>query len=268
MKNILAMWKCRNLSLKGKVTVINTLAISPLLYLANTIHVPPQVITEVKQIVVDFIWDGKPSKIAYNVLVQSIEDGGLKLVDFESKVKAAKIVFVKRLLDKSKARWKASAPTFLNTNNTHLYFQCNQSKTEKIKSKFYADVHNFWSEIQAIEQPTSAVIKNQVIWENRYITIQNKPFRWQKWLQHGIRHVRDILSDEGDFLSHEEINHRYGVQCNFLNVLQIRHSIPFEWRQILRQNPPNRTILEHFVPCNDSISPLCVCYTKTYMLGL
>ena len=73
---------------------------------------PAQVITEVKQIVVDFSWDGKLSKIADNVLVQSIEDGGLKLVDFESKVKAAKIVFVKRLLDKSKARWKASAPTF------------------------------------------------------------------------------------------------------------------------------------------------------------
>ena len=119
---------------------------------------------------------------------------------------------------------ESKCANFLNANNIHLYFQCNQSKTEKIKSKLYADVHNFWSEIQAIEQPNSAVIKNQVIWENRYITIQNKPFRWQKWLQHGIRHVRDILSDEGDFLSHEEINQRYGLQCNFLNVLQIRHS--------------------------------------------
>ena len=45
---------------------------------------------EVNQIVVDFIWDGKSSKIAYNVLVQSIEDGGLELFDFEVKVKAAK----------------------------------------------------------------------------------------------------------------------------------------------------------------------------------
>ena len=66
---------------------------------------------------------------------------------------------------------ESKCANFLNANNIHLYFQCNQSKTEKIKSKLYADVHNFWSEIQAIEQPNSAVIKNQVIWENRYITI-------------------------------------------------------------------------------------------------
>ena len=64
MKNLLSTWKCRNLSIKGKITVISTLAISPLLYLANVIYVPPQVITEVKDIIVDFRWDGKPPKIA------------------------------------------------------------------------------------------------------------------------------------------------------------------------------------------------------------
>ena len=31
---------------QGKITVINTLAIPPLLYLANVIIVPPQVISE------------------------------------------------------------------------------------------------------------------------------------------------------------------------------------------------------------------------------
>ena len=55
-------------------------------------------------------------------------------------------------------------------------FPVYQSKTEKIKSKFYADVHNFWSEIQAIEQPNSAVIKNQVIWENRYTPFRTSLF--------------------------------------------------------------------------------------------
>ena len=54
MKNLLATWKCRKLSIKGKVTIINTLAVSPLIYLANVIYVPPQVITEIKEIIVDF----------------------------------------------------------------------------------------------------------------------------------------------------------------------------------------------------------------------
>ena len=50
MKNLLSSWKCRRLSLKGKVTVINILAISPLLYLASVIHVPAQVIQEVNKL--------------------------------------------------------------------------------------------------------------------------------------------------------------------------------------------------------------------------
>ena len=101
MKNLLSSWKCRRLSLKGKVPVINTLAVSPLLYLASVIYVPAQVIQEVKKIVVDFIWDSKTQKVAYDIMIQSIENWGLKLVDFESKVKSLKLGFIKRLLQKN-----------------------------------------------------------------------------------------------------------------------------------------------------------------------
>ena len=87
MKNFMSNWECRYLSLK---TVINSLAISPLLYLASVIH-PCWVIQEVKQIVTGFIWNGNPPTIAYNVTIQNIENGGLRLVDFESKVKLLKL---------------------------------------------------------------------------------------------------------------------------------------------------------------------------------
>ena len=119
MKNLLATWKCRILSIKGKVTIINT--VSPLIYLANVIYVPPQVITEIKQIIVDFLWDGKPPKIAYNVLIQNIKKGGVKLIDFGSKIKALKIGFVKRLLDNSPGRWKSPAAYFYQTSNIKRY---------------------------------------------------------------------------------------------------------------------------------------------------
>ena len=108
MKNLLSSWKCRRLSLKAKVTVINTLAVSPLLYLASVIHVPAQVIQKVKKIVVDFIWDSKPPKVVYDAMIQSIENEGLKLVDFESKVKSLKLGFIKRLLQNKTGRSTAA----------------------------------------------------------------------------------------------------------------------------------------------------------------
>ena len=56
---------------------MNTLAI---LYLAYVIHVPPQVIGEVKEIISNFLWDGKPTKNVYNIIIQSIKNGRLNLV--------------------------------------------------------------------------------------------------------------------------------------------------------------------------------------------
>ncbi len=83
------------MSLKGKITVINNLALPPLLYVASVIHTPDIVFKEVKAIMLDFIWDGKPSRIAYDVLIQSIGNGGLKLMDIDTKVKFLKAVWVK-----------------------------------------------------------------------------------------------------------------------------------------------------------------------------
>ncbi len=70
LRNILNTWKGRKLSLKEKITVINNLALPPLKYVASVIHILDIVFKEVKAIIPDFIWwDGKPSRIAYDVLI-------------------------------------------------------------------------------------------------------------------------------------------------------------------------------------------------------
>ena len=123
MKTLLRLWKTRDLSLKGKVTVLNSLALAPLIYVASVIHVPDRVLLEVKSIIIDFMWGGGSSKIAYNVLIQNIEQGGLKLIDFESKVKSLKASWVKRLTDESGGRWKAASKYFLKTPDIKLFFK-------------------------------------------------------------------------------------------------------------------------------------------------
>ena len=236
MKNVLSSWKCRRLSLKGKVTEMNILAISPLLYLASVVHVPTQVIQEVKKIVVDFIWDSKPKKIAYDVMIQSIENGGLKLVDFESKVKSLKLGFIKRLLQNKTGKWRHTAAKFYKTNDLNYYFKCNRIPSN-IANKFYEETLHYWSELKEIRTPTVEIIHNQTVWENTYITISNRPYIWSNWAAKGIVQIHDIIKENGDFLNHSEIKEKYDINCNFLNSLQIRHSLPMEWRQLIRNKP-------------------------------
>ncbi len=69
LKTLLRLWKSRYLSLKGKLAIVNILALSPLLYLASVLNTPDNVIKEVKQYIVDFIWGGGLSKI-YDVIIQ------------------------------------------------------------------------------------------------------------------------------------------------------------------------------------------------------
>ncbi len=64
LKKKLAIWKQRSLSLKGKITIINNLALAPLIYCASIIDVPERAIKEINNIIQNFIWDGRTSKLS------------------------------------------------------------------------------------------------------------------------------------------------------------------------------------------------------------
>ncbi len=74
---------------------------SPLIYVSSVIDTPDTVLKEIDNIITDFLWKGKMHKIAKNVIIQRIGDGGLKHPDFKSKVKSLKLSWVKRLISKS-----------------------------------------------------------------------------------------------------------------------------------------------------------------------
>ncbi len=99
----------------------------------------------------------------YDVLIKQIE-GGLKLVDFEDKVKSLKVKWVKCLTkDEKEAVW----PLLLHfiKQNLSQHFLFNQEKI-KMELNVYEDIHNFWSELQGVEMAKVDSILNQVIWNN------------------------------------------------------------------------------------------------------
>ncbi len=267
MKSLLCSWKCRKLSLKGKITVVNILALSPLLYVSSVLHVPQRVFKEVKDIVMDFLWDGKPAKIAYNTLIQDIKKGGLKLVDFETKTKSLKATWIKRLVDKNTTKWKAAALTFFKSRDMGFYFSCNNSK-KKIYPLFYQDIQNVWSDVTKMKTMDPINVLNQTLWNNRYILINKKPVIWDKWIKCGITKLVHLVNEEGNFFSYTELNHVYNVNCNFLNVMQLIDSIPAEWKKVVKNYKQSCMFQPESIVVNGNFWPLSKLKSKDVYIKL
>ncbi len=55
----------------------------------------------------------------------------------------------------------------------------------------------------------------------------------EKCVMKGITKIGDITDDQGMFLIYSEINQTINLECNFLEVLQIRQSIPSRRREVI-----------------------------------
>ena len=64
------------------------------------------VVEEISKIQTDIILRGKRPKIKHSSLIGNFENSGLKDIDIESKLKALKLSWTKRLLDSSFPPWK------------------------------------------------------------------------------------------------------------------------------------------------------------------
>ena len=56
-ENVLKVWRTRNLTVQGKITIFKTLAISKVIHLALVTNVPLVIIVQLNEIQKDFIWN-------------------------------------------------------------------------------------------------------------------------------------------------------------------------------------------------------------------
>ena len=72
-----------------------SLLASQLVYISTCADIPSKNLKQIDAIIMKFIWQGRPPKVAKNVLMQDIESGGLKAVSVDLLYKAQKIVWAK-----------------------------------------------------------------------------------------------------------------------------------------------------------------------------
>ena len=99
VENIFKMWQQRDLSLIGKILIVNTLITSLLVYkMAVLPMLSDSYCKRLMEQITKFIWNQKKAKISIKILQGNKSDGGLALVNLQKKDMAIKISWLPRIL--------------------------------------------------------------------------------------------------------------------------------------------------------------------------
>ena len=235
--NIAKMWKNRNLSLLGKILVINMLLIPQFLYKMQCLATPPQeIFNKFDQIVKEFIWKGK-THIAKDRLIQNLNNGGLKMMDLKMKDQSLKFAafikhansdntLCKHMLDKQ-TDFPLKAWMDGNLHPKEI------KRDKKNSTTFLNDIIVNWSSLTFVEPKTGHEILEQPLWYNSNITAAKKTLIANRQTMNNMPKIRHLyIAKEKRWHTHVELTEK-GNKLNYLEQLSLKAAIPKEWLRSL-----------------------------------
>ena len=148
IQQIIGLWKTCSLSLEGKILIFKTLAISKIVYISVITVVPRAIVEELQTIQKLFLWHSAKPKIKHNTLCSNFENGGLKNVDINFKIKSLQCSWIKKLYDENFHKWKIIPLYLINKYfGSNFKFHSNLSIDKKILKnfpKYYEEIFMLW----------------------------------------------------------------------------------------------------------------------------
>ena len=232
LKKLLGMWCQRNLSLKGRITFLKTMALPLVLYPVSVLHVPEWAITEIDKLLFSFVWCNKKPLVKKEVLISEIEKGGLKLPHFESIVNGIKCTWIKRILNANPCKIQM-LKTFIHYRNYDVtqIIKCKlDAKYVNFQSKFYKGILEKWFEVYS-KVPNDCILE-QNIWDNKFVLIGDKPAHIQKFIDNRILNVKDIVDDDCKLLARLALEEKFNCSIKQMDYNSIIHALPKHWKKI------------------------------------
>ncbi len=234
-KSILNIWSQRDLTIKGKIAVVRSLAITQLLYSSSLLYVPDSFIDKVDKAIVNFVWSNKTPKIKSSTMVSEIANGGMKMPNFQYMIRSQKIMWVQRILSQD-SKWKRLALKLMNIREEDLLLKHSPKLSDNARSLFYNQVLRYWYEFYSVE-PMTQFIGNESLWNNRFITIDNKPVHgaYNNWREHGINFIADLYHN-GNLLSSNQLSEKYRLSIRHLQYISLIDAIPSNWKSAYKKH--------------------------------
>ena len=216
-------WKQRHLTLPGKITVINTLLL-PILINKMIHNIPKQsILKEIEKHIKDFL-NLKKINIPYNVLINFKEQGGVRLMDIESKARAISANWMNKFTDKNcPIRFLAEhwyGKIGLTIEQT-LYTSVTKHEEWEILNSiphFYRDILLNFNKIKSEchDQEHKLMEKKQIIWGNTKFKWKKSELFFRNWIQSGFIFITDIVRNR-QFIGSEEILKKLKIKSNWMS---------------------------------------------------
>jgi exonuclease III len=239
MRNLLQIWLQRDLSLKGKVTVLKTLAMSKLIFPLSMLSAPGWVIEEADKMFLKFLWDGKPRKVKKLTTEKSIAEGGLAMVNIDYMARALKASWVSKICINTDNKWMNIPKMYFSNYKFEDFCQTRFDERSFPISlpSYYRQCLIITDELRSCEPNTIEEVKGEYIWFNKNITVSREPVFYPRWYNHNIKIIGDLLNDKNDFMTADELQIKYNLpDVPFLDYYGIRNAIPYNWRNLLKSD--------------------------------
>ena len=205
MEKVLNIWKCRKLTLIGKINIVKTLALSKLIFNSSNLYLPPHVIDAANKMIFDFIWEGKPPKIKKSTIIGEKANGGLKMVDLGIMEIALKVAWIRRIRQDSDAAWKVIPEDAVgHLGGFDFLLDCrddlNLLQLHNLPP-FYYSVLKYWQDYRSVISEDIIQVQNEIIWNNNNILMNQSTIFFKRWYKNGIIRIRDLLNVDFTFLS-------------------------------------------------------------------
>jgi exonuclease III len=236
----LMIWRQRNLSLEGRILIVKTFGLSQIIYVLQSTFINSHEIKQIENIIYKFIWNNKPNcpratdKIKRKILMDSKENGGLNAPNIETLNLCIKLKSFINNVDsrhplsviyRSKMKeFNLDINQYIINQKSDGYFGTIILAFEKISKRLHRDIVVMSNEDTGIHKNYFAFLQNKKLFSAKCFNI-NQQNMLHRLMVHGIVTVKDLLDEH----TRKRFNNL------FLDVHQIRNSMPKEWLTMLRK---------------------------------
>ena len=227
--NLINLWKSRGLSIHGKVSIIKAILLPKMIYPSSFLSTPAMIIKEFNALVFSFLWNGK-DKVIRRSTYAPYDSGGLRMIDYETIVKALRLSWLKRIVDVECCGFWKHYPTYLLSNKGGLFFlECNYDvKQTNILPIFYQELLSWWAELREIVDPDRG--HEYILWNNKKILTEGKTVFYRHYFDKGVIFTKDLLYDMTNTESFRTMKEQGLTNSNFLVWTGLRQSVPLKLR--------------------------------------